>query len=104
MGPELGIVLPGVTLICGDSHTCTNGALGELAFGVGSSELTHALATQTLRQRRPKRMRFEGACRPGVGPKDLILHLIGTLGASAGQATPSSTLGPLWAQCPSRSG
>ena len=86
MGPELGIVLPGVTLICGDSHTCTNGGLGALAFGVGSSELTHALATQTLRQRRPKRMRvrFEGACGTGVGPKDLTLHLIGRLGANAG--------------------
>ena len=62
MAPELGITLPGVTLICGDSHTCTNGGLGALAFGVGSSELTHALATQTLRQRKPKAMRvqFEG--------------------------------------------
>jgi 3-isopropylmalate/(R)-2-methylmalate dehydratase large subunit len=86
MAPELGIVLPGVTLICGDSHTCTNGALGALAFGVGSSELTHALATQTLRQRKPGRMRvrFEGACGPHVGPKDLILHAIGELGAKAG--------------------
>jgi len=86
MGPELGIVLPGVTLICGDSHTCTNGALGALAFGVGSSELTHALATQTLRQRRPKRMRvrIEGRCGSGVGPKDLILHIIGRFGAGAG--------------------
>jgi 3-isopropylmalate/(R)-2-methylmalate dehydratase large subunit len=86
MGPELGIVLPGVTLICGDSHTCTNGALGALAFGVGSSELTHALATQTLRQRRPKRMRvrIEGQPGPGIGPKDLILHIIGRLGAGAG--------------------
>jgi 3-isopropylmalate/(R)-2-methylmalate dehydratase large subunit len=86
MAPELGIVLPGVTLICGDSHTCTNGALGALAFGVGSSELTHALATQTLRQRKPRRMRvrFEGATSPHVGPKDLILHAIGALGAKAG--------------------
>ncbi len=86
MAPELGIVLPGVTLICGDSHTCTNGALGALAFGVGSSELTHALATQTLRQRKPRtmRLRFEGACGPHVGPKDLILHAIGELGAKAG--------------------
>ena len=86
MGPELGIVLPGVTLICGDSHTCTTGALGALAFGVGSSELTHALATQTLRQRRPRRMRIsiEGRCGLGVGPKDLILHIIGRFGASAG--------------------
>ena len=86
MAPELGIVLPGVTLICGDSHTCTNGALGALAFGVGSSELTHGLATQTLRQRRPRRMRvrIEGQCGAGVGPKDLILHVIGRLGAGAG--------------------
>lgn len=86
MGPELGIVLPGVTLICGDSHTCTNGGLGALAFGVGSSELTHALATQTLRQRRPRRMRvrFDGTPGPGVTPKDLVLHLIGRLGASGG--------------------
>ena len=86
MGPELGIVLPGTTLICGDSHTCTNGALGALAFGVGSSALTHALATQTLRQRRPKRMRvrFDGTPGPGVTPKDMALHLIGHLGASAG--------------------
>ncbi|MGH6641158.1 MAG: aconitase family protein, partial [Bradyrhizobium sp.] len=86
MGPELGITLPGVTLICGDSHTCTNGGLGALAFGVGSSELTHALATQTLRQRKPKamRVRFEGAPGKGVTPKDMILHLVGKIGASAG--------------------
>ncbi len=86
MAPELGIVLPGTTLICGDSHTCTNGALGALAFGVGSTELVHALATQTLRQRRPKRMRIriEGRPGPGVGPKDLILHIIGRFGAKAG--------------------
>ena len=86
MGPELGITLPGATLICGDSHTCTNGGLGALAFGVGSSELTHALATQTLRQQKPKRMRlsFEGELGSGVTPKDMILHAIGRLGAAAG--------------------
>ncbi len=86
MAPELGIVLPGVTLICGDSHTCTNGGMGALAFGVGSSELVHALATQTLRQRRPRTMRvlFEGATGPGVTPKDMILHVIGQVGAAAG--------------------
>ena len=85
-GPELGLVLPGLTLICGDSHTCTNGALGALAFGVGHSEGTHALATQTVRQHKPKlmRVRFEGAPGPGVAPKDLILHLIGKIGAAAG--------------------
>lgn len=86
MAPELGITLPGVSLVCGDSHTCTNGGLGALAFGIGSSELTHALATQTLRQRKPKalRVRFEGKLGKGVAPKDLILHLIGKIGASAG--------------------
>ena len=86
MGPELGITLPGVTLICGDSHTCTNGGLGALAFGVGSSELAHALVTQTLRQRKPKamRVRFEGSLGDGVTPKDMVLHLIGLVGAAAG--------------------
>lgn len=86
MGPELGITLPGVTLICGDSHTCTNGGLGALAFGVGSSELAHALVTQTLRQRKPKtmRVRFEGSLGDGVTPKDMVLHLIGRVGAAAG--------------------
>ena len=86
MAPEQGIVLPGVTLICGDSHTCTNGGVGALAFGVGSSELVHALATQTLRQRRPRtmRVRFEGVIGPGVTPKDMVLHLIGQIGAAGG--------------------
>jgi 3-isopropylmalate/(R)-2-methylmalate dehydratase large subunit len=86
MGPELGITLPGVTLVCGDSHTCTHGGLGALAFGIGSSELTHVLATQTLRQRKPKTLRvsFEGTIPKGITPKDLILHLIGTIGAAAG--------------------
>jgi 3-isopropylmalate/(R)-2-methylmalate dehydratase large subunit len=85
MGPELGLVLPGVTLICGDSHTCTNGGLGALAFGVGNSESAHALATQTLRQQKPRLMRvcFEGEPGIGVTPKDLILHLIGKIGAGA---------------------
>ena len=86
MGPELGLVLPGLTVICGDSHTCTNGGVGALAFGVGSSESTHALATQTLRQQKPKtmRIRVDGALAPGVTAKDLALHIIGTLGAAAG--------------------
>ena len=86
MGPEQGIVLPGLTMICGDSHTCTNGALGALALGVGSSESTHALATQTLRLQRPKHMRIrcEGALGFGVTAKDLALHVIARLGANAG--------------------
>lgn len=86
MGPELGLVLPGLTVICGDSHTCTNGGLGALAFGVGTSESTHALATQMLRMRKPKSMRIwlDGQLAPHVTAKDMILHLIGELGASAG--------------------
>jgi 3-isopropylmalate/(R)-2-methylmalate dehydratase large subunit len=86
MAPELGLVLPGLTLVCGDSHTCTNGGLGALAFGIGASELTHALATQTLPQRRPGvfRLRFEGARPKGVTAKDMILAAIGRFGAAAG--------------------
>ena len=86
MGPELGLVLPGTTLICGDSHTCTNGGLGALAFGVGTSESVHALATQTMRQRKPKRMRIriDGELGHGVSAKDVILHVIGVLGTAAG--------------------
>jgi 3-isopropylmalate/(R)-2-methylmalate dehydratase large subunit len=86
IGPELGIVLPGLTVICGDSHTCTNGGLGAMAFGVGSSESTHALVTQTLRQRKPRQMLVEcnGSLPQGVTAKDLALHIIATLGADAG--------------------
>lgn len=86
VAPELGLALPGLTMVCGDSHTCTNGALGALAFGIGASEVQHVLATQTLPQRRPKTMRarFEGALPPGVGAKDMILALIGRIGAAGG--------------------
>ena len=97
MGPELGIVLPGTTVLCGDSHTCTNGALGAMAFGIGSSELTHALATQTLIQRKPKnmRIRFEGQLPQGVTAKDLILYTIGKLGVSAGVGYAVEYAGPV---------
>src|ERR1700752_2665969 len=86
IGPELGLSLPGCLIVCGDSHTCTHGGLGALAFGIGSSELTHVLATQALLQRRPKTMRvkFEGRMSLGVTPKDLILALIGHIGAAGG--------------------
>jgi len=86
IGPELGLSLPGCLIVCGDSHTCTHGGLGALAFGIGSSELTHVLATQALIQRRPKtmRVRFEGRLPAGVTAKDLILALIGHVGAAAG--------------------
>jgi 3-isopropylmalate/(R)-2-methylmalate dehydratase large subunit len=84
-GPEQGFVLPGSLVVCGDSHTCTNGALGALAFGIGSSELMHVLATQTLAQRKPSnmRIRFEGHLAQ-ASAKDLILATIGRLGAAAG--------------------
>jgi 3-isopropylmalate/(R)-2-methylmalate dehydratase large subunit len=86
IGPELGLSLPGATIVCGDSHTCTHGAVGALAFGIGSTELVHVLATQTIVQRKPLRMRarFEGTLAHGVTPKDLILYLIGRIGAAGG--------------------
>src|SRR6201996_1717030 len=86
IGPELGLSLPGCTIVCGDSHTCTHGGLGALAFGIGSSEVSHVLATQALIQRRPKTMRarFEGKLPLGVTAKDLILALIGNVGAAGG--------------------
>ena len=97
MSPELGLVQPGLTMICGDSHTCTNGALGALAFGVGSSELAHALATQTLRLRRPRTLRitYRGRRAPGVTAKDVILHTIGVLGAGAGAGYAVEYAGPV---------
>ncbi len=86
IGPELGLSLPGCLIVCGDSHTCTHGGLGALAFGIGSSELTHVLATQALIQRRPKsmRVRFEGKLPLGVTAKDMVLALIGHVGAAGG--------------------
>ncbi len=86
VGPEQGLTLPGTTLVCGDSHTCTHGGMGTLAFGIGSSELEHVLATQTMIQRKPRRFRahFEGTIPAGVTAKDMILHLIGDVGTAAG--------------------
>ena len=86
IGPEQGLTLPGILLLCADSHTCTHGALGALAWGIGASEIIHVLATQTIVQRRPQRMRIrvDGVLGRGVEAKDLILHVIGVLGAGAG--------------------
>jgi 3-isopropylmalate/(R)-2-methylmalate dehydratase large subunit len=97
IGPELGLTLPGTTVVCGDSHTCTNGGLGALGFGVGTSEVAHVLATQTLVQRRPAMMRIEftGELAPCVSPKDLILHTITKLGADAGNGCAIEFAGPL---------
>ncbi len=82
IGPELGMTQPGMTIVCGDSHTSTHGAFGALAFGIGTSEVEHVLATQCLVQKRPKTMRivYGGELAPGVTPKDLILATIGRLG------------------------
>jgi 3-isopropylmalate/(R)-2-methylmalate dehydratase large subunit len=82
IGPELGLTQPGLTIVCGDSHTSTHGAFGALAFGIGTSEVEHVLATQCLVQRRPKTMRidYSGELGPGVTAKDLILATIGRLG------------------------
>src|ERR671938_468355 len=82
IGPELGVTQPGMTIVCGDSHTATHGAFGALAFGIGTSEVEHVLATQTLAQPKPKsmRIRYTGELGRGVTAKDLILFTIGRLG------------------------
>ena len=86
IGPELGVTQPGMTLVCGDSHTATHGAFGALAFGIGTSEVEHVLATQTLVQPKPRSMRvlYRGELGFGVTPKDLILATIGQMGVSGG--------------------
>jgi 3-isopropylmalate/(R)-2-methylmalate dehydratase large subunit len=86
IGPELGVSQPGMTIVCGDSHTSTHGAFGALAFGIGTSEVEHVLATQTLQQRKPRSMRinYEGALGYGVSAKDLILGTIGRIGVAGG--------------------
>jgi 3-isopropylmalate/(R)-2-methylmalate dehydratase large subunit len=86
IGPELGLTQPGMTIVCGDSHTSTHGALGALAFGIGTSEVEHVLATQTLPQRKPKSLRisFVGTPAPGVTAKDYVLAAIGELGVDGG--------------------
>ena len=86
IGPEQGRTLPGITIVCGDSHTSTHGAFGALAFGIGTSEVEHVLATQTLGQTRPRWMSVtvEGEVRPGVTAKDIILAIIGEIGTGGG--------------------
>lgn len=86
MGPELGATQPGMTIVCGDSHTSTHGAFGALAFGIGTTEVGHVLATQCLLQSKPKTLgiRIDGALGQGVTAKDVILHIIGTIGVDGG--------------------
>ena len=86
IGPEQGATLPGMTIVCGDSHTATHGAFGALSFGIGTSEVEHVLATQCLVSRKMRSMRItiDGELRSGVGAKDLILAIIGKIGTSGG--------------------
>ena len=86
IGPEQGLTLPGMTIVCGDSHTATHGAFGSLAFGIGTSEVEHVLATQTLQQSQPKTMliNIEGKLGQGVTSKDIILYIIGQIGTAGG--------------------
>ena len=96
IGPELGITQPGMTIVCGDSHTATHGALGALAFGIGTSEVEHVLATQTLRQSKPKsfEVRVEGSLHPGITAKDLVLYIIGQLSTEGGTGYVIEYTGP----------
>lgn len=97
IGPESGLTLPGLLIVCPDSHTCTHGGMGALAFGIGSSEVEHVLATQSLRQKRPATLRllFEGHARTGVTAKDLILYAIGKFGTGAGRGHAIEYAGPV---------
>lgn len=96
IGPEQGFTLPGTTVVCGDSHTATHGAFGALAFGIGTSEVEHVLATQTLLQKRAKNMKIEitGDLGPGVTSKDIILHVIGVIGTAGGTGHVMEFCGP----------
>jgi 3-isopropylmalate dehydratase large subunit len=86
IGPEMGLTLPGMTIVCGDSHTSTHGAFGALAFGIGTSEVEHVLVTQTLVQRKPKtyKVEFSGRLAPHIFSKDMVLKMIGTMGTAGG--------------------
>ena len=96
IGPELGLTQPGMTIVCGDSHTSTHGAFGALAFGIGTTEVAHVLATQCVLQRKPKTMeiRVDGQLRPGVTAKDLILAIIAKIGVGGGAGHVIEYTGP----------
>ncbi|MBK5927720.1 3-isopropylmalate dehydratase large subunit [Rhodobaculum claviforme] len=96
VGPEQGLTLPGMLVVCGDSHTSTHGALGAWGFGIGATEVAHVLATQTVWQRKPRRMRltFHGTPAPGVGAKDMALHWIAALGADGARGHAVEYAGP----------
>ena len=101
IGPEQGFTQPGMTIVCGDSHTSTHGAFGALAFGIGTSEVEHVLATQTLLQRPLKNMRItvDGTVGFGVGAKDIILAIIGKIGTAGGTRSEERRVGK---ECRSR--
>src|SRR2546427_770769 len=96
IGPELGLTQPGMTIVCGDSHTSTHGAFGALAFGIGTTEVAHVLMTQCLLQTRPRtlQIRVEGRLHPGVTAKDLILGIIATIGVGGGTGDVIEYAGP----------
>jgi 3-isopropylmalate/(R)-2-methylmalate dehydratase large subunit len=96
LGPEQGLTLPGMLVVCGDSHTATHGALAAYGFGIGATEVAHVLATQTIWQRKPRRMRlrFDGAPGPGVGAKDMALNWIARLGADGARGHAVEYAGP----------
>jgi 3-isopropylmalate/(R)-2-methylmalate dehydratase large subunit len=87
VGPEQGLTMPGLMIVCGDSHTATHGALGAIAFGIGASEVSHVLLNQALWQKKPKRMRVtvDGKCGPGIGAKDIALSIIAKIGTNGAQ-------------------
>jgi 3-isopropylmalate/(R)-2-methylmalate dehydratase large subunit len=97
IGPELGVTQPGMTIVCGDSHTATHGAFGALAFGIGTSEVEHVLATQCLSQKKPRSMRinYSGELGFGVTPKDLILGTIGQMGTGGAAGHVVEYAGPV---------
>ena len=96
VGPEQGLTLPGLLIVCGDSHTSTHGALGAFAFGIGASEVANVLMTQTIWQRRPKRMRItvDGKTAPGIGAKDIVVAIIAKIGADGADQSSSSPAPP----------
>src|SRR5271170_5213528 len=96
IGPELGLTQPGKTIVCGDSHTSTHGALGALAFGIGTTEVAHVLATQCLLQRKPKALAInvQGALAAGVTAKDIVLAIIGRIGTAGGNGHVVEYRGP----------
>ena len=106
IGPQLGLTQPGMTIVCGDSHTSTHGALGAMAFGIGTSEVEHVLATQTLALRpfRTMAVNVMGHLRPGVTAKDIILALIAKIGTGGGQGMSSSTGVTPFGRCPWKPG